>query len=93
MTMDVDKVLSTAEGIYHQIICTPHLTDQIRIILGMPVTVPAPNHVEQEPPKTTSSTNLTVNGNDPATDSGSRNGFHGTEPDEVMYQIGLDMNF
>ncbi|XP_073949842.1 TBC1 domain family member 15/17 [Choristoneura fumiferana] len=35
MCLDVDKILSTAEGIYHQIISAQHLTDQIRVILGM----------------------------------------------------------
>ncbi|XP_013180346.1 PREDICTED: TBC1 domain family member 15 isoform X2 [Papilio xuthus] len=36
MRLDVDKILSTAEGIYHQIVSAPHLTDQIRVILGLP---------------------------------------------------------
>lgn len=36
MCLDVDKILSTAEGIYHQVVSAPHLTDQIRIILGLP---------------------------------------------------------
>ncbi|KAG6454619.1 hypothetical protein O3G_MSEX008781 [Manduca sexta] len=35
MSLDVDRILSTAEGIYHQIVSAPHLNDQIRIILGM----------------------------------------------------------
>ncbi|XP_059055502.1 TBC1 domain family member 15 isoform X2 [Achroia grisella] len=35
MRLDVDKVLSSAEGIYHQIISAPHLTDQIRVIIGL----------------------------------------------------------
>ncbi|CAK1540745.1 unnamed protein product [Leptosia nina] len=36
MCLDIDKILSTAEGIYHQLISAPHLSDQIRIILGIP---------------------------------------------------------
>ncbi|CAG4949391.1 unnamed protein product [Colias eurytheme] len=37
MCLDVDKILSTAEGIYHQVISAPHLTDQVRVILGLPI--------------------------------------------------------
>ncbi|CAH2077013.1 unnamed protein product, partial [Iphiclides podalirius] len=36
MRLEVDKILSTAEGIYHQIVSAPHLTDQIRVIIGLP---------------------------------------------------------
>ncbi|CAH0750484.1 unnamed protein product [Diatraea saccharalis] len=36
MCLDVDRILSSAEGIYHQILSAPHLTDQIRVILGLP---------------------------------------------------------
>ncbi|XP_026314753.1 TBC1 domain family member 15 isoform X3 [Hyposmocoma kahamanoa] len=35
MSLDVDTILSAAEGIYHQVVSAPHLTDQIRIILGL----------------------------------------------------------
>ncbi|XP_045494744.1 TBC1 domain family member 15 isoform X1 [Colias croceus] len=37
MCLDVDKILSTAEGIYHQVISAPHLTDQVRVILGLSI--------------------------------------------------------
>ncbi|VVC88126.1 unnamed protein product [Leptidea sinapis] len=75
MCLDVDKILSTAEGIYHQIISAPHLTDQIRIILGIPTVGGRP---EPEP-----SSSEETNGK---TDEQS-------DMEEVMYQIGLDMNF
>ncbi|XP_028175645.1 TBC1 domain family member 15 isoform X1 [Ostrinia furnacalis] len=35
MCLDVDRILSTAEGIYHQVVSAPHLTDQIRVIIGL----------------------------------------------------------
>lgn len=95
MCLQVDTILSTAEGIYHQIISTPHLSDQIRIILGIPTvqsrpdldtdrdpieTRPTPSQSQAETSK--SQTQIQVNGNT-MTDS----------MEEVMYQIGLDMNF
>lgn len=95
MCLQVDTILSTAEGIYHQIISTPHLSDQIRIILGIPTvqtrpdldqdrdlaeTRPVPGQSQAETSK--SQTQIQVNGNT-MTDS----------MEEVMYQIGLDMNF
>lgn len=88
MCLQVDKILSAAEGIYHQIISTPHLTDQIRIILGIPTvqTRPDPDpdcNTDLDQPETSNSQIQTkVNGNT-MTDS----------MEEVMYQIGLDMNF
>ncbi|XP_053612479.1 TBC1 domain family member 15 isoform X2 [Plodia interpunctella] len=71
MCLDVDRILSSAEGIYHQIVSAPHLTDQIRVILGLPALGAAAL-------------------GDDTTDKS-----NGTRPDmeEVMYQIGLDMNF
>ncbi|KAL0831600.1 hypothetical protein ABMA28_002382 [Loxostege sticticalis] len=86
MCLDVDRILSSAEGIYHQVVSAPHLTDQIRIILGIP------------PLNTTTSTS-----SDEATTSNSVQQANGTgdgsaeaaerDMEEVMYQIGLDMNF
>lgn len=58
MCLDVDIILSTAEGIYHQIVSSPHLSDQIRLILGLPL-APKPEVPEPEPEPTTFS-----NGND-----------------------------
>ncbi|KAJ2950282.1 hypothetical protein O0L34_g11645 [Tuta absoluta] len=93
MCLDVDKILSTAEGIYHQVISAPHLNDQIRVILGMPTvgttssTTSADTDAEPEPE---ASHNGTTNGT---------NGYRepsavfGPDMEEVMYQIGLDMNF
>lgn len=89
MTMDVSKVLCTAEAIYHQITSSNEMTDPIRIILGI------------EPlNKSTISSNceetIEVNGKQ---DGGPTNGQNGgifagdADADEVMYQIGLDMNF
>ncbi|XP_022123891.2 TBC1 domain family member 15 isoform X1 [Pieris rapae] len=48
MCLDIDKILSTAEGIYHQLISAPHLTDQIRIILGIPTAANDPNDGDEE---------------------------------------------
>nr|XP_032514968.1 TBC1 domain family member 15 isoform X1 [Danaus plexippus plexippus]XP_032514969.1 TBC1 domain family member 15 isoform X2 [Danaus plexippus plexippus] len=48
MCLDVDIILSTAEGIYHQIVSSPHLSDQIRLILGLPL-APKPEVPEPEP--------------------------------------------
>ncbi|XP_045494745.1 TBC1 domain family member 15 isoform X2 [Colias croceus] len=67
MCLDVDKILSTAEGIYHQVISAPHLTDQVRVILGLSID-------KKEPVATTTENNR-------------------QDMEEVMYQIGLDMNF
>ncbi|RVE54720.1 hypothetical protein evm_000487 [Chilo suppressalis] len=36
MCLDVDRILSSAEGIYHQVVSAPDLNDQIRVILGLP---------------------------------------------------------
>lgn len=80
MCLDVDKILSTAEGIYHQIVSAKHLTDQIRIILGM-----TPLNIT----RSTSSDEATTQVN--GTEDGL--GIYSPGMDEVMYQIGLDMNF
>ncbi|XP_050561989.1 TBC1 domain family member 15 isoform X3 [Spodoptera frugiperda] len=87
MCLDVDKILSTAEGIYHQVVSAPHLTDQIRIILGLPtMSNSTSTHSGSDAPTTSKSeTNGTKE------DQGT--GMFGQEMDEVMYQIGLDMNF
>ncbi|XP_063359515.1 TBC1 domain family member 15 isoform X2 [Cydia amplana] len=86
MCLDVDKILSTGEGMYHQIISAHHLTDQVRIILGMtPLNVSVSTNSDDEP--TTSGANgmeKCENAGDPLFTPGM---------DEVMYQIGLDMNF
>ncbi|XP_031770753.1 TBC1 domain family member 15 isoform X3 [Galleria mellonella] len=53
MRIEVNKVLSSAEGIYHQIISAPHLTDQIRIILGLtPLGTSAPTEDDDAPEAT-----------------------------------------
>ncbi|XP_049868307.1 TBC1 domain family member 15 isoform X4 [Pectinophora gossypiella] len=67
MCLDVDRILSTAEGIYHQIVSAPHLNDQIRVILGLPTvgTTTSVNSDEAEPePETAQAThaNGTSNG-------------------------------
>uniref|UniRef100_A0A2A4IWY5 TBC1 domain family member 15 n=1 Tax=Heliothis virescens TaxID=7102 RepID=A0A2A4IWY5_HELVI len=83
MCLDVDKILSTAEGIYHQVVSAPHLTDQIRIILGLPtLNISTSTHSSEEPTTSKVEANGTVNG-----------GAYTQDMDEVMYQIGLDMNF
>lgn len=82
MCLDVDKILSTAEGIYHQIVSAPHLNDQIRVILGhQPLNVSTSTKSDDDPSEATSSH---VNG---------EKSILGQDVDEVMYQIGLDMNF
>ncbi|KAM3963677.1 TBC1 domain family member 15/17 isoform 2-T2 [Aphomia sociella] len=80
LRIDVDKVLSTAEGIYHQIIAAPHLTDQIRLIIGLPTVGASSSDGDDE-----AATNGTNDRDDAAAS--------GTDMEEVMYQIGLDMNF
>lgn len=87
MCLDVDRILSTAEGIYHQIISTPHLTDQIRIILGIPTVGarPEPQADSESEPEP-----------EPEPQAGAANGntvAYNPDMEEVMYQIGLDMNF
>ncbi|XP_039751196.1 TBC1 domain family member 15 isoform X3 [Pararge aegeria] len=83
MCLDVDRILSTAEGIYHQIISAPHLTDQIGVILGIP-TVSAKAEPEAESEPEAEPDEGAVNGN---------NVTYNPDMEEVMYQIGLDMNF
>lgn len=84
--LNVDTILSTAEGIYHQIVSAPHLTDPIRVILGLPaLDLSASAHSDSDTEGTASKTvqeNGTAEGNDYSEDA-----------DEVMYQIGLDLNF
>ncbi|KAI5633911.1 rab-GTPase-TBC domain-containing protein [Phthorimaea operculella] len=63
MCLDVDKILSTAEGIYHQILSAPHLTDNIRLILGIPTVGLA------------TSTNSTETEAEPASSDGTTNGY------------------
>ncbi|XP_022814351.1 TBC1 domain family member 15 isoform X4 [Spodoptera litura] len=56
MCLDVDKILSTAEGIFHQIMSAPHLTDQIRIILGLPpMSTSTSSHSGSDAPTTSKS--------------------------------------
>ncbi|XP_022814348.1 TBC1 domain family member 15 isoform X2 [Spodoptera litura] len=87
MCLDVDKILSTAEGIFHQIMSAPHLTDQIRIILGLPpMSTSTSSHSGSDAPTTSKSE---TNG----TKEDQRTGMFGQDMDEVMYQIGLDMSF
>ncbi|XP_026732445.1 TBC1 domain family member 15 isoform X2 [Trichoplusia ni] len=74
MCLDVDKILSTAEGIYHQVVSAPHLTDQIRVILGLPtLNISTSTHSESEQ----ASTSKVENG----TDRNERNMF-GQDMDE-----------
>lgn len=80
MSLDVDTILSTAEGIYHQIVSAPHLTDQIRVILGLtPLGGGAAPAEEADDGETTTANGTTS--------------MFGQDMEEVMYQIGLDMNF
>lgn len=95
MYLDVEKILSTAEGIYHQLISTPNLTDQIKIILGIPTVVNRDPVLDQsdesEPimePKELASTDLLNQ-----SDGSQSNGKPEQEMEEVMYNIGLDFNF
>ena len=87
MCLDVDKILSTAEGIYHQVVSAPHITDQIRMVLGLPaLNITTSSQSEDEPTTSKVAPNGTVKGED-------KTGMFGQDMDEVMYQIGLDMNF
>ncbi|XP_026732448.1 TBC1 domain family member 15 isoform X5 [Trichoplusia ni] len=79
MCLDVDKILSTAEGIYHQVVSAPHLTDQIRVILGLPtLNISTSTHSESEQ----ASTSKVENG----TDRNERNMF-GQDMDEGYTRI------
>ncbi|KAL4710678.1 hypothetical protein ACJJTC_003314 [Scirpophaga incertulas] len=49
MCLDVDRILSSAEGIYHQILSAPHLTNQIRIVLGIPTVGNVTDPDDEEP--------------------------------------------
>ncbi|XP_028175648.1 TBC1 domain family member 15 isoform X3 [Ostrinia furnacalis] len=83
MCLDVDRILSTAEGIYHQVVSAPHLTDQIRVIIGLaPLKLAASTSSEEA---TTSKSAQQANGTGDCTAE--------RDMEEVMYQIGLDMNF
>ncbi|CAH1646457.1 unnamed protein product [Spodoptera littoralis] len=76
MCLDVDKILSTAEGIYHQIMSAPHLTDQIRIILGLPpMSTSTSTHSGSDAPTTSKSE---TNG----TKEDQRTGMFGQDMDE-----------
>jgi hypothetical protein len=89
MCLDVDRILSSAEGIYHQIISAPHLTDQIRVILGLP-TVNTSTSTTSDPEEPTTSHKDHENG---TSDANGISMYNGKDMEEVMYQIGLDMNF
>ncbi|CAH2108610.1 unnamed protein product [Euphydryas editha] len=84
MCLDIDRILSTAEGIYHQTISAPHLSDNIRLILGIP-TVSRPDGEYPEPEQNTEAQNGTQTDGNVKSDE--------ADLEEVMYQIGLDMNF
>lgn len=108
MRLDVDLILSTAEAIYHQIIAAPHLTDDIRLILGIPTVCGDP-----EKPNSEENGAQTKNGTEAKNGSPAKNGTEAKsgiqaknetqdegnvkseEPsmEEVMYQIGFDMHF
>ncbi|XP_022814347.1 TBC1 domain family member 15 isoform X1 [Spodoptera litura] len=76
MCLDVDKILSTAEGIFHQIMSAPHLTDQIRIILGLPpMSTSTSSHSGSDAPTTSKSE---TNG----TKEDQRTGMFGQDMDE-----------
>lgn len=83
MCLEVDKVLSSAEGIYHQVMSAPHLSDQIRVVLG------------HQPMSNSSSTHSSEASEEPAPSTSHQTGLFGqdADADEVTYQIGLDMNF
>ncbi|XP_013187321.2 TBC1 domain family member 15 isoform X2 [Amyelois transitella] len=93
MCLDVNKILSSAEGIFHQIVSASHLTDQIRVILGLPTAGTS---------ALSDSAGGTEGGADGGTEGGTAPAHGGGRPargadqrqdmEEVMYQIGLDMN-
>ncbi|KAG6454620.1 hypothetical protein O3G_MSEX008781 [Manduca sexta] len=94
MSLDVDRILSTAEGIYHQIVSAPHLNDQIRIILGMePLNMANSAHSGNSDRQEAGTSRTQTNGNETRTNGNEHTGPFGQDIDEVMYQIGLDMNF
>ncbi|XP_030028884.2 TBC1 domain family member 15 isoform X2 [Manduca sexta] len=94
MCLDVDRILSTAEGIYHQIVSAPHLNDQIRIILGMePLNMANSAHSDNSDGQEAGTSQTQTNGNETRTNGNEHTGPFGQDIDEVMYQIGLDMNF
>ncbi|XP_022814350.1 TBC1 domain family member 15 isoform X3 [Spodoptera litura] len=81
MCLDVDKILSTAEGIFHQIMSAPHLTDQIRIILGLPpMSTSTSSHSGSDAPTTSKSE---TNG----TKEDQRTGMFGQDMDEGYTRI------
>lgn len=108
MRLDVDLILSTAEAIYHQIIAASHLTDDVRLILGIPTVCGDP-----EKPNSEDKGAQAKNGTEAKNGSPAKNGTEATsgtqaknatqdegnvkseDPsmEEVMYQIGLDMHF
>ncbi|GBP79556.1 TBC1 domain family member 15 [Eumeta japonica] len=96
MKLDVDSILSAAEGIYHQIISAPHLTNQIRIILGLPTLSTSTNttdSLESENKEIDAAANSSQlsNGNRKAEET--EQIYYRPEMEEVMYHIGLDFNF
>ncbi|CAB3238724.1 unnamed protein product [Arctia plantaginis] len=63
MCLDVDKILSNAEGIYHQLVSSPNLPDQIRVTLGLPTI------------NISTSTHSEADNNKPSTSRGTENGY------------------
>ncbi|KOB77648.1 TBC1 domain family member 15 [Operophtera brumata] len=71
-------------------ISAPHLTDQIRTILGLPtLNLAASVHSDSSTDVNEATTSKTVQ----QSNGTSERDYSQEETDEVMYQIGLDMNF
>ncbi|XP_030028882.2 TBC1 domain family member 15 isoform X1 [Manduca sexta] len=83
MCLDVDRILSTAEGIYHQIVSAPHLNDQIRIILGMePLNMANSAHSDNSDGQEAGTSQTQTNGNETRTNGNEHTGPFGQDIDE-----------
>ncbi|XP_037298077.1 TBC1 domain family member 15 isoform X3 [Manduca sexta] len=88
MCLDVDRILSTAEGIYHQIVSAPHLNDQIRIILGMePLNMANSAHSDNSDGQEAGTSQTQTNGNETRTNGNEHTGPFGQDIDEGYTRI------
>ncbi|KAJ8919514.1 hypothetical protein NQ315_002135 [Exocentrus adspersus] len=85
--LDMAVMLNKAEGIFHQIKDAEHLTDNIRILLGLPLTGTGPFESHEQSPFDISSE--LSNG---TKENGSRENVR-LSPDEVTYEKSINSSF
>ncbi|XP_077287126.1 TBC1 domain family member 15/17 [Arctopsyche grandis] len=91
MHINLDHVLSKAEAIYHQIVSAPHLTNEIRRILGLEeviVNQPAKDEEISSPVQN----GVKENGSDASVSTSNGIRFK-ADKEEVAYQRSIDLSF